>query len=240
MSFDPIKVLDHGYVRLVESWGGGLTAQDVAHEREAGIIEAARMSTQKSFEGWTQSGLPGDEKLLGYLYRNQHSTPFEFAGMTIEVHAPIFVVRQWHRHRTQSYNEASARYAPLPDVDFVPTIDRLTNTDSTNKQAASSKAIADADAASWLARVRQLNAQQEKLYQDGLAAGVPKEIARIVLSTARYTKMRSSANLRNWLGFLRLRLDPHAQIEIREYAEAVAEIVADQFPRTWALFGEES
>src|SRR3990167_3384931 len=112
-----INVLDHGFVRLVEVWGKG-----DAGEPEAGIIEAARQSTQGSFRGWEL-----DEKLLRFLYCNdpKHATPFEFAGMVIEVQAPIFVFREWHRHRTQSYNEMSARYTPLPDVNYVPSVERL-------------------------------------------------------------------------------------------------------------------
>ena len=106
-----IDVLDHGFVRLVESWGSG----DLH-------IEAARQSTQGSFRGWDQ-----DAKLLRYLHQNKHSTPFEFAGMVIEVRAPIFVFREWHRHRTQSYNEMSARYAP--------PIERLMRNANQNKQA---------------------------------------------------------------------------------------------------------
>src|SRR5688572_1581490 len=111
-----IKVLDHGYVRFIEAWGKG-----DAGVNEAGIIEAARQSTQGSFRGWEQ-----DQKLLGFLFNNKppHATPFEFAGMVIEVQAPIFVFREWHRHRTQSYNEMSARYAPLPDLNYLPTVDR--------------------------------------------------------------------------------------------------------------------
>jgi len=87
---DQIKVLDHGYIKLVESWG--------SDER---IIEAARMSTEKGFLGWGTPEKPGDEKLLGYLYKNKHMTPFEMSGWIIEVQAPIFVFREWHRHRTQ-------------------------------------------------------------------------------------------------------------------------------------------
>ena len=115
-SMQEYKILDHGYIRFVEDWGRG-----DAGETEAGIIEAARQSTQGSFRGWES-----DEKLLRFLFtgKPQHATPFEFCGMVIEVQAPIFVYREWHRHRTQSYNEMSARYAPLPNNNYTPTIDR--------------------------------------------------------------------------------------------------------------------
>src|SRR5436190_1143352 len=125
MMLEKIKVLDHGYLALVESWG--------SDER---IVEAARMSTDKGFVGWGTSDAPGDEKLLKFLYENKHATPFEMGGLIVEVQAPIFVFREWHRHRTQSYNELSARYTPLPDVNYVPTVDRLmVNAGTTNKQA---------------------------------------------------------------------------------------------------------
>jgi len=102
-----IEILDHGYIQQVDAWGS-----------DEAIIEAARMSTGKGFLGWGSAERPGDEKLLRFLYENKHATPFEMAGLTIEVQAPIFVFREWHRHRTQSYNEMSARYAPLPDLNY--------------------------------------------------------------------------------------------------------------------------
>ena len=121
-----INILDHGYVKFIEDYGSG-----EAGVEKAGIIEAARQSTQGSFRGWDQ-----DMKLLSFLWNNKHATPFEFAGMVIEVQAPIFVFREWHRHRTQSYNEMSARYAPLPDLNYVPSIERLMLSSSdANKQA---------------------------------------------------------------------------------------------------------
>lgn len=148
------KLLDHGSISVVAHWG--------SDER---IIEAARMSTDKGFQGWGPRGVcsycgytvsafvgalcpkcsmggsptytmvktPGDERLLKYLYDNKHATPFEMAGLVIEVQAPIFVFREWHRHRTQSYNEMSARYTPLPDMNYVPSIERLMFGGGTNK-----------------------------------------------------------------------------------------------------------
>jgi len=221
------KVLDHGYVQLVETWG--------SDER---FIEAARMSTGKGFEGWEK-----DEKLLAYLYNHKHSTPFEMGGMVIEVKAPIFVFREWHRHRTQSYNEMSARYIPLPDENYRPSIERLVagaNTATTNKQAQGSGALLTVEAAvAWRERLVELYAQAQAVYESGIALGVPKELARLSVPVARYSRMRASANLRNWLAFLTLRKAPAAQWEIRQYADAVGELVAKHFPRTWVLFEEE-
>src|ERR1044071_5802854 len=151
---EQVQVLDHGYVKFIEHWG--------SDER---IIEAARMSTNKGFLGWEPGVCPicdgakvvagggaggaeikswgcdgkgnirGDKQLLKYLYNNKHATPFEMAGMVIEVQAPIFVFREWHRHRTQSYNELSARYVPLPDLNYIPTKNRLFLTQEKNTQA---------------------------------------------------------------------------------------------------------
>lgn len=228
-----MKVLDHGFVNLVESYG--------SDER---IIEAARMSTQKGFEGWgpKEDGKPGDEKLLGYLWKNNHATPFEMAGAVLEIQAPIFVFREWHRHRTQSYNEMSARYAPLPDLNYVPTIDRMMlGGGHLTKQAGSvdgAEALTELRARELCAELGDAYAAAEATYQHALAAGAPKELARLVLPVGRYSRMRASANLRNWLVFLSLRMTPQAQWEIRQYANAVHDILAPLFPRTIGLFDE--
>lgn len=235
-----VEILDHGYLELVESWGS-----------EERIIEAARMSTGKGFLGWgpayTQGvaaepiGVPGDEKLLRFLYENHHATPFEMAGLVIEVKAPIFVFREWHRHRTQSYNEMSARYTPLPDENYVPSVVRLLLNSKTNKQAgtvAGSEEL-NADSARRFRHLLQCAYEEaEELYQIALGLGVPKELARIHLPVGRYSRMRASANLRNWLAFLTLREAPGAQWEIRQYAHALSALVAAKFPRTHALYVE--
>lgn len=230
---DIISVLDHGHISLVDSWGS-----------DEAIVEAARMSTGKGFNGWGTPEAPGDEKLLSYLYTNKHSTPFEMAGAVVEVMAPIEVYRQWHRHRTQSYNEMSARYTPLPDVNYVPTMVRLLmNAGGTNKQAGTIKGAAELtedNAVIYRNRLRTMYEQQEELYQWALGVGVPKELARNHIGVGRYSRMRAQANLRNWLAFLTLRMDPHAQWEIRQYANAVHQLLTRLFPRTLALFDEET
>ncbi len=226
-----MKILDHGYVRFVESWGFG-----DAKISEAGIIEAARQSTQGSFRGWES-----DYKLMKFLSDNRHDSPFEFAGMVIEIQAPIFVFREWHRHRTQSYNEMSARYSPLPDFNYVPTLERLMIGAGGNKQAgavSNSLTLNVAYAEKFRSSLVRGYTQAETLYQEALAAGVPKELARTILPVGRYSRMRAVANLRNWIAFLSLRMDPAAQWEIRQYANAVAEITAEHFPKTWGLYVE--
>jgi thymidylate synthase (FAD) len=223
-----VKVLDHGSVELIETWG--------SDER---IIEAARMSTNKGFQGWGTAESPGDEKLLKFLWDNHHATPFEMAGAVIEVQAPIFVFREWHRHRTQSYNEMSARYTPLPDVNYLPTVERLMMNSATNKQAGTIKGADEltADTAEMFRHhLRERYIQAEELYQWALRQGVPKELARVHLPVGRYSRMRASAVLRNWLGFLTLRMAPGAQWEIRQYANVVHALLAEHFPRTMKLF----
>jgi thymidylate synthase (FAD) len=241
-----IDVLDQGYVSFVDHWGS-----------DESIIEAARMSTGKGFLGWGPNhskecleaisrrctcdhNTPGDEKLLAYLYNNKHSTPFEMAGMVIEVKAPIFVFREWHRHRTQSYNEMSARYIPLPDENYIPSIERLmlgANTATTNKQAqGTGKALTEQEAKDWRSTLEICYENCQSIYEQGIEAGIPKELARLPVPVARYSRMRASANLRNWLAFLTLRQAPAAQWEIRQYADAVGELIAKQFPRTYELY----
>lgn len=231
-----INVLDHGYVRLVESWG--------SDER---VIEAARMSTDGGFVSWDPyEGHPkGDAGLLSYLWRNKHATPFEMGGIVIDVQAPIFAVRQWQRHRTQSYNEMSARYTPLPDLDYLPTVERLMQgairdtAHPQNRQASKAdgaRTLDEPGAARYVDLLQGFYRQGQALYETALSIGVPKELARLHLPVARYTRMRVSANLRNWLAFESLRLHPHAQYEIREYAKAVGVFLAQLFPRTWELF----
>src|SRR6185369_7450533 len=186
-------------------------------------------------------GPPGDEKLLRFLYENKHATPFEMAGLIIEVKAPIFVFREWHRHRTQSYNEMSARYTPMPDENYMPEVERCLIVSTKNKQAGAAAGAEEVNpeaAASWLDDLQALYDQAEAVYQKGLRIGIPKEIARLPVPVARYSKIRASANLRNWLQFLTLRMHPAAQREIQSYASAVSKLVLVTSPRSWELFCE--
>lgn len=245
-----LKVLDFGHVELQQSWGS-----------DEDIIRAARQSTDGAFRFWgpidcpscnggvtenrgcpqckDTGQVPGDEKLLSYLYTHNHMTPFEMAGATFEIKAPIFVFREWHRHRTQSYNEMSARYIPIPDENYRPSPERLVMAGGVNKQAQSTGAKLSEDRAgellTWLDGFYR---DAERMYQWFLEEGFPKELARLVMPVGRYSKMWASANLRNWMQFLTLRNDPHAQWEIQQYALAVQVILKEKFPRTVALFEE--
>lgn len=231
-----IPVLDHGYVEFVEAWGHGKAgAQIMAEDFEVGIVEAARQSTQGSFRGWEQ-----DQKLLAHLYNNNHATPFEFAGMVIEVQAPIFVFREWHRHRTQSYNEMSARYVPLPDLYYEPeycVVLRRAKDQTHNKQASGAAELKDdEDVGFWLEALTQTYDQCEKVYKVALEKGIPKELARIIMPVGHYSRMRVSCSLRNWLAFMTLRCDPKAQWEMQQFALAVGETIKAHFPRTYDLW----
>ncbi len=140
------------------------------------------------------------------------------------------------------FNELSARYTPLPAVDYVPSVERLmTNAGTSNKQAGTVAGSAEltVDAAKWFqAQLVAKYAAAQQIYETALAVGVPKELARVLLPVGRYSRMRASANLRNWLGFLSLRMAPNAQWEIRMYANAVHDALVERFPRTMALFDE--
>ncbi len=241
-----IKVLDGGYVRFIEAWGtGDAGVKDLEihdnHDYECGIVEAARQSTQGNFRGWEE-----DQKLLRTLYLNepQHATPFEFSGVILEVQGPIMVYREWHRHRTQSYNEMSARYAPMPNNNYVPEWEVLkargeAGEKTRNRQAAGSYPWSEGLAKAWWLDLPASYARMEAWYQQALEAGIPKELARLVIPVARYSRMRVQANLRNWLAFMTLRHDPAAQWEIQQYAAAVGKILEEHFPRTYALYVEK-
>lgn len=226
-----IPVLDKGYVKLVESWG--------SDER---IIEAARMSTNGGFVSWEPyEGHPkGDAGLLRYLWTNKHLTPFEMAGATFEIYAPIFVIREWHRHRTFSYNEMSGRYTELPDDYYIPTIERIMGSKQsrTNKQG-SEVGIDEGTAHLLWENMREAVLESRRAYEHLLADGVAREVARMVLPVSQYSRFRASGNLRNWLHFLGLRLDKGAQWEIREYARIVSELISTLFQRTWELFARD-
>lgn len=260
MQNEKISVLDHGYVMLVESWGSDERIIEAARMStnkgflgwrgvcNHGICYCNTEMQQPCGSCRDQQGCGkcggsgyflGDEKLLRYLWEHKHATPFEMAGAIIEVQAPIFVFREWHRHRTQSYNEMSARYTQMPNLHYVPSVERIMNggQDNKNKQGSSTLSTSPEEAES----IRQrLSKTQQYIYNEYDALmkiyGLSKELARINTPVSRYSRMRASANLRNWLAFLTLRLDSAAQWEIRMYAQVVHKILVDLFPKTLGLF----
>jgi thymidylate synthase (FAD) len=216
-----------GYVSLVETWG--------SDER---VIESARMSTDGAFRGWGTPEAPGDERLLRYLWTHGHLSPFEMAGAIVEVQVPIFVMRQIQRHRAASYNELSARYVEIGETFWAPTPKYL-RAQPAGKGQGGAGTLSD-NTADWAAAIiiaAQRNAFEA--YGHLLSAGVCREQARAVLPLGMLTRCRMQANLRMWLHFLRLRLDPHAQEETRAVAAAVATMLRASFPRTMALFDED-
>lgn len=244
-----INVLDHGYVQFIEAMGTGLagvgeveqgmefgTLVKTESDYEVGIIEAARQSTQGSFRGWNV-----DDRLLKRLSDHNHTTPFEFSELTVEVQAPIAVLREWLRSRTQSYNEMSARYAQLPALYYVPDLEVLkargkAAATETNKQAAGTAPYSEQDMNGWLSRLESFYKEAEAIYQRALDIGVPKELARLSMPVGHYSRMRAKANLHNWFHFLDLRTASNAQWEIRQFALAVGTIIEAVFPRSYALW----
>jgi len=210
------KVLDHGYVQYVEHMGS-----------DKSVSRSARVS-------YNDAARDGDDKLLNYLMKNAHNTPFESSSLTIEVKAPIFVVRQWHRHRTQSYNEVSARYAELPAEFYVPELNQITTQSKDNKQMRTVEEHPQAVNMQNIINARNNDAFND--YQYMLEEGFPRELARSVLPVGTYTKMFATANMLNWYKFLGLRLHPHAQYEIRVYAEAILNIMTELYPIATAAF----
>jgi thymidylate synthase (FAD) len=210
---DRINVLDHGFVRLVDSMGSDLS-----------VVRAARVSYDAAWRAGEDEG--SDARLIRYLWRNAHTTPFEAVTLTFEVKAPIFVFRQWHRHRTWSFNELSARYRELPEEFYVPAAEVI------GQQSASSKQARDVGEGYGLAPIiiRKVCADAFEAYRALLAGGVPRELARSVLPVATYSQMFATVNLLNLLKFLTLRTHEHAQWEIRQYAEAMATLAANVAP----------
>lgn len=211
-----VPVLDHGFVRLVDHMGSDLS-----------IVRAARVSYDAAWRAGEDEG--SDQRLINYLWKNKHTTPFESATFTFEIKAPIFVFRQWHRHRTWSYNELSARYRELPEEFYVPAIDKVAFQSQTNKQGRG-----DLMEAGYAERVREIITDTSRTafesYKWMLQMGVAKELARSVLPVNTYSHMFASVNLLNLFKFLELRLHSHAQYEIRVYAEAMLELIRPLVP----------
>lgn len=217
------QVLDHGLVRLVDHMGNDLS-----------IVRAARVSYDADWRTGEDEGK--DEKLIAYLMKNHHTSPFEAVTFTFEVKAPLFVFRQWHRHRTWSYNEVSARYSELPEEFYVPELSDITHQSESNKQMRTSQQHDNALLMQSYMRKSMIDAFA--LYKELLAQGCPRELARGVLPTSTYSRMFATVDLHNLFHFLRLRLHEHAQKEIRVYAEAMLELVEPIVPYAVAAFKE--
>lgn len=217
---DKLDVLDHGFVRLVDSMGDDLS-----------VVRAARVSYDAAWRAGEDQG--SDRRLINYLWKNAHTSPFEAVTLTFEVKAPIFVFRQWHRHRTWSYNELSARYRELPEEFYLPTPEVVGVQSDSNKQM---RIVGDIDAGDLEHRqlqVRELEFQCQQafvLYRRLLGSGWPRELARSILPVSTYSHMFATVDLLNLLKFLTLRVHEHAQYEIRVYAEAMRDLARTVAP----------
>ena len=219
-----IDVLDHGFVRLVDSMGSDLS-----------VVRAARVSYDAAWRAGANEG--SDSRLIKYLWKNKHTSPFEAVEFQFEVKAPIFVFRQWHRHRTWSFNEVSARYRELPAEFYVPDPALIGVQSTSSKQARIISGLAAAENGALLSdrrleteNMRRHCEQAFDLYRDLLESGWPRELARSVLPVNTYSHMFAKIDLRNLLHFLDLRLHEHAQYEIRVYAEAMVELTKTIVP----------
>jgi thymidylate synthase (FAD) len=224
---DRIECLDHGFVRLVDSMGDDLS-----------VVRAARVSYDAAWRAGEDEG--SDKRLLNYLWRNAHTSPFEAVSLTFEVKAPIFVFRQWHRHRTWSYNELSARYRELPEEFYIPDPSLIGVQSSDNKQMRVVDGEEGPDRADRVTEnllVRDHCETAFRLYRQLLESGWPRELARSVLPVNTYSHMFATVNLLNLFRFLTLRVHEHAQYEIRVYAEAMRDLaraVAPVCVEAWA------
>jgi thymidylate synthase (FAD) len=232
--YKPIKVLDHGFVRVIDYMGD-----------DSAVVQAARVSygrgTKKSLQ---------DKGLINYLMRHRHTTPFEMCDIKFHIKLPIFIARQWIRHRTASVNEYSARYSILSNEFYLPDRDNLTPQSSTNKQGRSSEALPENIALRVLATIKEdslrcyknyvamMNQDEEGNIIDEDNVGITRELARINLTLNHYTEWYWKINLHNLLHFLALRADSHAQYEIRVYAEVMLDIVKAWVPFVYEAFIE--
>ncbi|WP_339041896.1 FAD-dependent thymidylate synthase [Candidatus Lariskella endosymbiont of Hedychridium roseum] len=227
-----LPVLDHGFVRLIDYMGD-----------DAAVVQAARVSYGRGTKRANE-----DKGLINYLMRHSHTTPFEMCEIKLHIKLPIFIARQWIRHRTASVNEYSARYSVLDREFYIPKREHLAKQSSLNKQGRDAL-LSDHEAnevlellkhdASMLYRnyMRMLNMDDAtgEVIDQG-RDGLTRELARMNLSLNYYTQWYWKIDLHNLLHFLKLRADPHAQFEIREYAGVILELVKKWVPYTYEAF----
>ncbi len=231
--YKPIPVLDKGFVRVIDYMGD-----------DSAIVQAARVSYGKGTKQTNQ-----DRGLIQYLMRHRHTTPFEMCDIKFHIKLPIFVARQWIRHRTASVNEYSARYSILSREFYIPKAEHMAMQSKTNKQGRDNILSAE-DSAKLLHLLvtdseQCYNHYQEMLNEDEHGNAIrednpslARELARMNLTLNFYTEWYWKINLHNLFHFLALRADPHAQYEIRVYAEAMLEIVREWVPFAYEAFME--
>src|SRR5574343_240560 len=214
-----IKVLDKGFVRLVDSMGN-----------DSSVVQAARVS----YGDGTKS-VSDDKALIRYLMRHKHTSPFEMVIFKFHIKCPIFVMRQLIRHRTASVNELSGRYSVMKDEFYVPDPLNIATQSSDNKQGRGT-ALEYAKAIDSQESFKTEAIHSFDLYNKRLDEDMARELARINLPLSTYTEFYWQMNLHNLLHFLRLRMDKHAQLEIREYANVIFDIVKTICPESVSAF----
>lgn len=214
------KVHNLGHVRLVDVMGS-----------DASICQMARVSY-----GAGTKTVNEDRGLIRYLMRHKHTSPFEGCIVKLHLKMPLFVARQWVRHRTAAMNEVSARYSEMPDEFYVPELDEIQLQSKANKQG-SEVGLSEDIQEIFQTSVKAINADGYGNYKGFLEDGVAREMARVVMPQTMYTEFYWVMNLHNLLHFLRLRCDSHAQKQIRDYADVILhQVVSVLFPETYKAF----
>ena len=217
--YSPHKVLDHGFVRVVDYMGN-----------DASVVQAARVSY-----GQGTKKMRDDAALIRYLLRNDHSTPFEMCEIKLHVKLPIFVARQWVRHRTANINEYSARYSVLTEDYYLPHPEQIKKQSLENKQGRDG-VVDDNIAMHTIGDIDAISSWAHDAYHEILGDRVSREIARMILPVNSYTEWYWKTDLRNLFNFLELRMNPRAQWEIQQYALAISDIVKAWVPVSWKAF----
>jgi thymidylate synthase (FAD) len=238
------SVLDHGFIELQAHMGGDLDIVNgarqsfdqasILHHPMCGEVTGNGAPCVCANEGVGQGHMNSlskkDAGLVNFLMREKHTSPFELVTVKLGVQLPIFVAREWMRHRTQSFNEMSGRYTQLPRLFYVPAREQIR--EQKGKPGAYHYETIEDEALAEQVRsdIRDTSNAAFGIYEGMLARGIAKEVARLVLPVNTYTKFVVSANLLNWMRFLSLRNHEHAQHEIRVYAEAIEELLGQVAP----------
>jgi thymidylate synthase (FAD) len=229
--YEPLRVLDQGFIRVIDYMGN-----------DAAIVQAARVSY-----GRGTKQISNDRGLINYLMRHRHTSPFEMCEIKLHIKLPIFIARQWIRHRTANVNEYSARYSVLEEAFYTPAPEHLAAQSQTNRQGRA-EVLEGAESSDALQRIQQHSSEAYALYLDLLnedragearesgKKGLARELARMTLPLNTYTEWYWKIDLHNLLHFSALRADSHAQYEIRAYAEVLLDVLKRWVPLTYEAF----
>lgn len=224
--FEKIDILDHGYIKLLDC----MPHPNTSITPEQAIVDAARVS----YSAGTVKKR-SDQALIRYLMRNWHTSVFEQVELKFIVKMPLFVAAQWHRHRTQQYNQESARYSIIQNEIYVPELTRIALQGTNNKQGSGDN-YTEADSKLIQGIIDSSTNDSYDRYEQLINLGVARELARGVLPTNTFTTCYAKANLLNWLKFCNLRSDSHAQHEIRVYSQAIESIIKEYAPDVYQAY----